>query len=191
MNKHDYLSKALAVLLIFVALGAPGCRNAGSARHFTLVEVTGFGSNPGGLQMFKYVPSSSRSKEPMVVVMHGCLQNAQDFADHSGWPEVANQMKFLLVFPQQGVGNNLAKCFHWYSSGDSERDLFRLRILENVGRGSNGHFFRLLKQTLVFVLIGFIHLQVRKHRLHVTSDPAVLDTQLRINRELPPCHVKS
>src|SRR6202162_4836488 len=31
-------------------------------------------------------------------------------------------MKFLLLFPQQGVGNNLAKCFHWYRSGDSERN---------------------------------------------------------------------
>jgi poly(hydroxyalkanoate) depolymerase family esterase len=122
MNTHDYLSKALAVLLILAALVASGCRNGRSARHFTLVEITGFGSNPGGLQMFTYVPSSSRSKEPMVVVMHGCTQNAQDFADHSGWPEVANQMKFLLLFPQQGVGNNLAKCFHWYRSGDSERD---------------------------------------------------------------------
>src|SRR6202035_4426360 len=67
----------------------------------------------------------------------------------------------------------------------------RLGILEDVGGRSNGHFFRLLKQTLGLVLIGVIHFQVRKHRLHVTRNPAILDTELRVNRELPLCHVKS
>jgi poly(hydroxyalkanoate) depolymerase family esterase len=72
--------------------------------------------------MFKYSPPSMRSKAPLVVVMHGCTQNAQDFADHSGWPELADRMKFLLVFPQQRISNNPARCFNWYSIEDRTRN---------------------------------------------------------------------
>jgi poly(hydroxyalkanoate) depolymerase family esterase len=50
------------------------------------------------------------------------MQNAQDFADHSGWPELAAKMKFLIVFPQQPATNNPARCFNWYRLEDSTRD---------------------------------------------------------------------
>ena len=39
-----------------------------------LVEVRGFGSNPGALRMFKYVPA--RPEPALVVVLHGCTQTA-------------------------------------------------------------------------------------------------------------------
>jgi poly(hydroxyalkanoate) depolymerase family esterase len=109
-----------ALLLIIVS----GCKhpNSEDERSFALLEVSSFGSNPGHLQMFKYLPPSMRPKAPLVVVMHGCTQNAQDFADHSGWPELANRMKFLLVFPQQLISNNPARCFNWYNIADRTRD---------------------------------------------------------------------
>jgi poly(hydroxyalkanoate) depolymerase family esterase len=113
-----------AVVAILFLVETYGCRQStiGTERHFALSEVAAFGSNPGNLQMFKYSPPSIRPKPPLVVVMHGCTQNAQDFADHSGWPELANKMKFLLVFPQQPISNNPARCFHWYRLEDSRRD---------------------------------------------------------------------
>ncbi len=95
------LQNVLYLMVIAVLIMIPfGCRKANSSR-FLLGEVPNFGSNPGGLEMFKYVPSANRTKSPLVVVLHGCTQNAQDFADHSGWPEMADKMKFILVFPQQ------------------------------------------------------------------------------------------
>ena len=42
----------------------------------TLTAVTNFGSNPGNLQMFEYVPSGLPAGRPLVVVMHGCTQTA-------------------------------------------------------------------------------------------------------------------
>ena len=113
-----------AIVAILFLLHTCGCKQStsGAERHFALSEVDSFGSNPGHLQMFKYSPPWIGSKAPMVVVMHGCMQNAQDFADHSGWPELADRMKFLLVFPQQPIINNPARCFHWYRIEDSRRD---------------------------------------------------------------------
>src|SRR3954452_12087017 len=46
----------------------------------TPAEVTAFGSNPGNLRMFKFVPDALPASSPLVVVMHGCKQNARDFA---------------------------------------------------------------------------------------------------------------
>jgi poly(hydroxyalkanoate) depolymerase family esterase len=119
---HPRPTILIVAIAAALSLGAAGCRKSNNGRSFSLVEVSSFGSNPGGLQMFKYVPPVSRSKAPLVVVMHGCTQSAQDFADHSGWPELADKMKFLLVFPQQPITNNFAKCFHWYRLSDSTRD---------------------------------------------------------------------
>src|SRR4051812_9694811 len=60
------------------------------------VEVTGFGSNPGRLRMFKYVPDSLPASAPVVVVMHGCTQNARDYTSDAGWIELADEFKFAL-----------------------------------------------------------------------------------------------
>ncbi|WP_449426255.1 hypothetical protein [Rhodanobacter lindaniclasticus] len=58
--------------------------------HAPLVEATDFGSNPGHLRMFYYVPPPQLPADaPLVVVAHGCLQTAQEMADTSGWVELA------------------------------------------------------------------------------------------------------
>src|SRR3954447_16827750 len=44
------------------------------------VQVTSFGSNPGNLSMFKYIPSNLKNPAPLVVVLHGCLQESPTFA---------------------------------------------------------------------------------------------------------------
>ena len=41
-----------------------------------LAAVTSFGSNPGALDMYEYVPAGLPSGRPLVVVLHGCTQTA-------------------------------------------------------------------------------------------------------------------
>ncbi len=77
-----------------------------------LQQVTGFGSNPGGLVMYKYVPANMPANAPLVVAMHGCTQTANDYAQ-IGWNELAEKHKFYLVYPEQTTGNNGARCFNW------------------------------------------------------------------------------
>jgi poly(hydroxyalkanoate) depolymerase family esterase len=115
---------AIAIAAALAVIAGYGCHGSAGSRdnRFPLVQVENFGSNPGKLQMFEYVPSSHPAKPPLVVAMHGCAQNAHDFANHSGWPELANRMGFLLVFPQQRLLNNPAKCFNWFLPADSTRD---------------------------------------------------------------------
>jgi poly(hydroxyalkanoate) depolymerase family esterase len=115
---------ATAGLFILCVFSGTGCKRSthGSVPSVPLVEVNNFGSNPGHLQMFKYVPAGISSTAPLVVAIHGCAQSAQDFADHSGWPQIADKLEFRLVFPQQSFTNNPARCFNWFLSSNSKRD---------------------------------------------------------------------
>jgi len=87
----------------------------------SLTQVTGFGSNPGNLAMYTYVPDNLPSGAPLVVALHGCTQSASDYYSHSGWPKYADTYGFALVFPQTSSANNANSCFNWFQSGDYTR----------------------------------------------------------------------
>jgi poly(3-hydroxybutyrate) depolymerase len=113
---------ACLVLTVFLGAGCNKRSGAVSPPPVSLVEVSSFGSNPGRLQMFKYVPGGIRSAAPLIVAIHGCAQSAQDFAAYSGWPQIADHLGLRIVFPQQRITNNPAKCFNWFLSRNSTRD---------------------------------------------------------------------
>lgn len=108
---------AAALLVAGLAVGGLG-RLAGAA---SMEEVTGFGSNPGNLQMFRYVPTGLPSGRPLVVVLHGCTQNAAGYGTASGWAGLADRHGFALVLPQQRSANNANVCFNWFEAGDITR----------------------------------------------------------------------
>lgn len=87
-----------------------------------LTPVASFGTNPGNLNMHKYVPSGIVGAAPLVVVMHGCTQNAQQAADQTGWNKLADLYKFYVVYPEQKSINNAQTCFNWFQTADHDKD---------------------------------------------------------------------
>ena len=87
-----------------------------------LVEVSGFGSNPGELKMYTYLPEGLPADAPLVVVLHGCTQSAASYNKGSGWSTVADRHGFALLFPQQQWNNNPLRCFNWFRPEDNERE---------------------------------------------------------------------
>jgi poly(hydroxyalkanoate) depolymerase family esterase len=85
-----------------------------------LVEVTGFGSNPGQLRMFTYVPRGLEPGRPLVLALHGCTQQANGYDDETGWTAMADRYRFALLLPQATI--NLARCFRWFDPAHSSRD---------------------------------------------------------------------
>jgi poly(hydroxyalkanoate) depolymerase family esterase len=83
--------------------------------------IDGFGDNPGRLRMLAYVPVAVAGG-PLVVLLHGCGQDPVRFAAESGWIELADQLHFPLVLPQQAEANNAGRCFQWFQPADTERD---------------------------------------------------------------------
>lgn len=103
----------LLALALLCLLAAPAA--------WAQVEVTGFGSNPGNLRMFKHVPSGLPSGAPLVVALHGCAQSASSYDNESGWQLFADRFRFALLLPQQQSANNSSSCFNWFENGDTAR----------------------------------------------------------------------
>jgi poly(hydroxyalkanoate) depolymerase family esterase len=107
---------AAAVLVVaLTAAPSPAIAQGG------LTQVTNFGSNPGNLAMYTYLPAGLPAGAPLVVALHGCTQSAADYYGHSGWPKYAGLWHFALVFPQQNPANNAQDCFDWYTPADDSR----------------------------------------------------------------------
>ncbi len=88
----------------------------------TLTKVSGFGSNPGSLNMFSYLPADLSAEAPLVVALHGCTQSATDYYSHSGWSTLADLWGFALVFPEQpSLINPILRCFDWGTPANSRR----------------------------------------------------------------------
>lgn len=88
----------------------------------TTAEIADFGSNPGQLKMFRYIPDGLRGPAPLVVVLHGCGQTAASFAQAAGWTKQADRWGFALLLPEQQAANNSGLCFNWFEPEDTERD---------------------------------------------------------------------
>lgn len=83
-----------------------------------------FGSNPGRLNAWTFVPRPIAAGEaiPLVVVLHGCTQSAAGYDRGSGWSELAAVYGFAVLFPEQQMSNNANLCFNWFEPGDTRRD---------------------------------------------------------------------
>ncbi len=86
-----------------------------------LQEVTGFGSNPGNLRLLLHVPDRVAPKPALVVVLHGCTQNAASYDVGAGWSALADRHGFVALFPEQQSANNPRTCFNWFQPGDITR----------------------------------------------------------------------
>lgn len=109
---------AAGLLALLVAQPAPAVAAPAAAG---LVQVTGFGSNPGNLQMFAYTPDGLAAGAPLVVALHGCTQSANAYHSSSGWPKYADLWGFDVVFPQTTSANNALSCFGWFDQAESTR----------------------------------------------------------------------
>ena len=123
-----------AIGLLALSLNAPGAAasvqdepagptapTAAAPAAAGLQQVTGFGSNPGNLQMFAYTPDGLAAGAPLVIALHGCTQSANAYYTNSGWPQYADAWGFDVVFPQTTSANQPLSCFSWFDPAEDTR----------------------------------------------------------------------
>lgn len=111
-----------------------------STAHAALTAVPSFGTNPGGLAMYEYVPAGLTAGRPIVVVMHGCTQTAANM-EAAGWNALADAYKFTVVYPEQTTGNNPVRCFNWAGEYGDPANLVR-------GQGENQSIIQMIDRAI-------------------------------------------
>ena len=102
-----------------------------------VVEVDEFGSNPGGLRMFVYAPPKKLpAGAPLIVVLHGCGQDAGNFARNCGWIALAQRIGAALLLPEQTVKNSSGRCFNWYQPSDIRRGSGEAKSIRQMVRAA-------------------------------------------------------
>src|SRR3954466_9211237 len=64
-----------------------------------LVEVSDFGPNPTGLQMFLYVPATAHKHPAVIVALHYCTGSGPAMFTGTRFAALADQFGFIVVYP--------------------------------------------------------------------------------------------
>lgn len=122
----------LAVCAGALAGVGSGCTALDTAQ---LVAPEVINGSHGGKSYRLYVPSGYRSGTPIpiVLMLHGCLQGAAQFAQTSRMDALAEAETFLALYPEQSTSANPVQCWLWYDPGHQER-----------GRGEPAFFVSLI-----------------------------------------------
>lgn len=78
------------------------------------VAITSTG--PRRYRIFKPVGVPRNEKLPMLVMLHGCGQNAQALSASSRMNRVAERERFLVLYPEQDRMANAQGCWNWYET---------------------------------------------------------------------------
>lgn len=70
-----------------------------------------------------YTPESYQvgTPVPLIVMLHGCTQTALDFAVGTRMNLLAEQHKFIVVYPQQTKASNQNMCWNWFLPSNQVR----------------------------------------------------------------------
>ncbi|RXF69215.1 extracellular catalytic domain type 1 short-chain-length polyhydroxyalkanoate depolymerase [Hansschlegelia zhihuaiae] len=119
--------------------GLPGMASSGlqtrapSIPHGARFETRSFSCAAGSRSYKLYVPASAAVRpRGLVIMLHGCTQNSNDFALGTGMNEVAEARGFAVAYPGQTRSDNPSSCWNWFEPKDQRRGAGEPAILAGL-----------------------------------------------------------
>ena len=82
-----------------------------------------------------YVPSGYHGQAlPLVVMLHGCTQDPDDFAAGTNMNRLAEEQLCCVLYPAQPMTANSSKCWNWFKAEDQQREGGEPAILAGMTR---------------------------------------------------------
>lgn len=98
--------------------------------------LSGAYSNLAGTRAYKlYIPSGYHGQTlPLIVMLHGCTQNPDDFATGTRMNLLADEHQCFVVYPQQASTANPNKCWNWFEASHQQCDHGEPSIIAGLTR---------------------------------------------------------
>ena len=94
-----------------------------------------FACRAGSRHYKLYVPSCYEGQPmPLLVMLHGCLQDPDDFAAGTQMNAVAEERGCLVLYPAQTQDANHTRCWNWFSALDQDRGQGEPAIIAAMAR---------------------------------------------------------
>ena len=115
-----------------VAVPAPAPSQAGRAESFT----SGHFKNECGGRDFKLFEPAREDDGPLplVVMLHGCTQDPDDFARGTRMNALAREQGFVVLYPSQSQRANAQRCWNWFKHNHQARGKGEPAILAGMVR---------------------------------------------------------
>ncbi|MEL6061575.1 MULTISPECIES: extracellular catalytic domain type 1 short-chain-length polyhydroxyalkanoate depolymerase [unclassified Methylobacterium] len=81
-----------------------------------------------------FIPSRPDARAPLVVMLHGCTQNPDDFAAGTGMNILAERAGVFVAYPAQSRQAHAQRCWNWYDPRDQARGSGEPAIIAGLTR---------------------------------------------------------
>lgn len=120
---------------VFAKLQAPPSERAKPIPHAGRFIAGSYGNAAGARDYKLYVPPAYRGQAlPLVVMLHGCTQNPDDFAAGTGMNQAARERGFFVLYPAQSRKANHSLCWNWFKHNHQQRERGEPAVLAGMTR---------------------------------------------------------
>ena len=124
-----------------------------------------------------FVPPDAAGRQPALVVMlHGCTQDPDDFAAGTGMNELAREQGFVVLYPAQARSANPSRCWNWFKHNHQGRGCGETGVIAAFEQDLNRSRSRIVADLVQSGAVGLVD--------NRTADTSIDEVLFKLLREI-------